>query len=253
MVRGEMDYLINVIDDRNLGIDDAFGNMSNDDYKNQGKSSTFYKTRIGKPFAKALDERLKETLFKDPETSRSEIQGNKNFTNCDNEYSRFIVSGRQGEALPFLKQMVLLAKTKHQWSKIKRALFMGLTSGLFRTLDPDQQNFIEKLSRTIGFIPGKSIIIPTDHPKKAASLLDAFSGGNFTKQVNRNWDFVDNEPMENKKRLAEKKEFYNGYRKSFEAFWKKYGQEVINNLDYLPILEAGDTYKKGATYEKKYE
>ena len=55
MARGEMDYLINVIDDRNLGIDDAFGNMGRDEFKAMGEKTTFYKTWIGKPFVEALD------------------------------------------------------------------------------------------------------------------------------------------------------------------------------------------------------
>ena len=91
--------------------------------------------------------------------------------------------------------MALLAKTSQQVSKLKCAIMMGMTSGFFRNrLDPNQQEFVEKLSRTLGFVPGRLIIIPTYHPKMSANLLDAFSGGKFSKITGRSREKIDNEP-----------------------------------------------------------
>jgi hypothetical protein len=174
MAQAEMLYLVNIIDDRAVGNDSLFGNLPKDKFPNKG-DSTVFKRRLGPQFAKDLEAGLKEAYFVDFNTQRKkpEVSEVRNFSHHYREFRRFAHSGRYGIAMPHLAQMGCMAKTDEQKKKLKCALLLGLTSGIFRnSILPEVQDELEKLSRTLGFVPGMKIITPLDHPSKVVKLLD---------------------------------------------------------------------------------
>jgi hypothetical protein len=139
--------------------------------------------------------------------------------------------------------MALLAKTPQQMSKLKCAIMFGLTSGIFRNaLDPNQQEFIENISRTIAFLPGQRIIRPMSHPEKAAGLLNALTKGKFKDKKGTGWDWNRLDVTNPDKKVAKKGDedtimAYGEYMDKFEMFWKSYGEKIGKKLDDLPTLE----------------
>ncbi len=80
------------------------------------------------------------------------------------EYFR-LLGDRPQQAIPCLKQIAAKAVTPTQWKVFESAVLTGMLSGVFYNITQEDKSFIQKICRTIGFLPGMRIRDPNHHQK----------------------------------------------------------------------------------------
>lgn len=80
------------------------------------------------------------------------------------EYFR-LLADRPQQAIPCLKQIATKAVTPNQRKVFEWAVITGMLSGAFYNITQEDKSFIQKICRTIGFLPGMWIKNPNHHQK----------------------------------------------------------------------------------------
>lgn len=133
------------------------------------------------------------------------------------EYFR-LLADRPQQAIPCLKQIAAKAVTPSQRKVFEWAVITGMLSGAFYNITQEDKSFIQKICRTIGFLPGMWIKNPNHHQKieqfiKVATgempVYETKSGA--TKYNNEIFWFWKWEGLEQYKKIADYNKWINGW------------------------------------------
>lgn len=91
------------------------------------------------------------------------------------EFFRYLTNGRVQQAIPNIKQMALKAISPSQWDALKNAILVGMLSGMFYNISQEDKKYIQRISRSFGFLPGILVRDPNHH-QKIAKIIEIATG-----------------------------------------------------------------------------
>lgn len=143
----EMKYITHCIDWRQLADRDDVNRLEG---------------MFSKKFAWTLEEETNK--FFSESVSGSTKEKGYSFELARFEYFR-LLADRPQQAIPCLKQIAAKAVTPNQWKVFESAVLTWMLSGVFYNITQEDKSFIQKICRTIGFLPGMWIRDPNHHHK----------------------------------------------------------------------------------------
>lgn len=158
----EMKYIIDSIDGRHM------------QYR---PDTPKFEAMYSKKFACDMLETESNKFF-DETVKSSTKEKNYSFELARFEYYR-LLGDRPQQAIPNLKQMALKANSPSQRDALKNAILTGMLSGVFYNMSQDDKKFVQRISRSIGFLPGILIRDPNHH-QKIARIIEIATGEKIT-------------------------------------------------------------------------
>jgi len=163
----EMKYIVHVMDGRQLGIQD----QDKTKYYFYGKYSKTFIDELEKWYTSFFSQSTVEDWF-------GKAKG-ASFEFARGEFFRFLPD-RPQQAIPYLRVMATKAMNDSQKKAFEVAVMAGMLSGIFLTMtDSETQWFVQKISRTMWFVPGIRVK-DINQQTKLQRMLDIFSNRNFS-------------------------------------------------------------------------
>lgn len=144
----EMKYITHCIDWRQLRVSDD--DVARLEWMYSKKFAWELEWKSNDFFSKSVSESSKEKSY--------------SFELARFEYFR-LLADRPQQAIPCLRQMACKAVTPTQWEAFESGVLTWMLSWIFYNITQEDKDFIQKICRTIGFLPGMLIKDPNHHYK----------------------------------------------------------------------------------------